>query len=77
MLQEYNPIRSLRSTNELRLIEPSFNKKYGARAFSVAGPRLWNKLPPSVKQSCSVDVFKDNLKTHLFTTAFHSELFVE
>ena len=60
MLQEYNPIRSLRSTNELRLIEPSFNKKYGARAFSVAGPRLWNKLPPSLKQSCSVDVFKDN-----------------
>ena len=66
---EYNPTGSLRSANELRLMDPSFNKRYGARAFSVTGPRLWNQLDPSVKRSCSIDVFKNKLKTHLFEKA--------
>ena len=43
MLKEYNPIRSLRSSNKFRLQEPPVNKKYGDRAFSVTGPRLWNQ----------------------------------
>jgi len=35
----------------------------GDRAFAVAGPRAWNKLPDSVRQSSSLDVFKRLLIT--------------
>ena len=70
MLEEYSPIRSLRSATQLRLNEPRVKKRYGDRAFSVAGPSLWNDLDPSVKQSSSVTVFKNRLKTYLFQKAF-------
>ena len=41
-----NPGRALRSTNQLLLEAPmSKYKHWGDQAFSVAGPRLWNKLP--------------------------------
>ena len=43
---------------------------YGERAFSVAAPRLWNKLPLQIRFSSSEAVFKANLKTHLFMCAF-------
>ena len=36
-------------------------------SFSVIGPRFFNALPDSVKQSLSVDSFKSCLKTYLFT----------
>ena len=42
----------------------------GERAFSVAAPRLWNKLPLQIRLSSSEAVFKTNLKTHLFRRAF-------
>ena len=45
-------------------------KTYGERAFSVAAPRLWNKLPLQIRLSSSEAVFKANLKTHLFKRAF-------
>jgi len=41
----------------------------GDRAFAVAG--AWNKLPDSVRQSSSLDVFKRLLKTHLFSLSFN------
>ena len=47
-------------------------ERYGRRAFSVAGPTLWNALPPAVRQANSVAVFKSLLKTHLFREAFRT-----
>ena len=73
MLEEYQPPRELRSASQFRLSEPpaqAVHKKYGERAFSVAGPRLWNKLPLPLKCSPSVNSFKKALKTHLFKEAF-------
>ena len=47
LLTVRNPSRALRSTNQLLLEVPrSKYKHWGDRAFSVAAPRLWNKLPP-------------------------------
>ena len=40
---------------------------YGDRAFSSCGPALWNALPLSVRQCQSLDLFKRQLKTHLFS----------
>ena len=40
------------------------------RAYSVAGPKLWNVLTDKVKNSESLDCFKKELKTHLFEKAY-------
>ena len=45
-------------------------KTYGGGAFSVAAPRLWNKLPLQIGFSSSEAVFKANLNTYLFKRAF-------
>ena len=71
MLEEYQPPRPLRSSAQLLLSVPFTHKKYGDRAFSVAGPRLWNALPISLKTAPSVNAFKKSLKTHLFKIAYN------
>ena len=43
---------------------------FGDRAFSAAGPRCWNSLPPVIHLADSVDSFKAQLKTHLFTKVY-------
>ena len=71
MLEEYRPSRHLRSAGQSRLVEPRVHRKYGERAFSVAGPRLWNELPPHIKRLKTVSSFKSALKTHFFSKAFN------
>ena len=68
-LLRYNDSRrTLRSSNKRLLNEPRANlKTYGERAFSVAAPRLWNKLPLQIRFSSSEVVFKANLKTYLLS----------
>ena len=57
--------------DHLRLEEPNFNMKtYGQRAFSVAAPRLWNKLPFEIRACSDVDIFKSKLKTFLFKMVY-------
>ena len=49
----------------------NFNMKtYGQRAFSVAAPRLWNKLPFEIRACSDVNLFKSKLKTFLFKKAY-------
>src|SRR6218665_3452386 len=43
---------------------------FGDGAFSDAGPRCWNSLPPAIRLSDSVDSFKVQLKTYLFAKAY-------
>ena len=40
------------------------------RAFAVAGPRAWNSLPPAVRSSATYNIFKKDLKSHLFGLSF-------
>lgn len=61
------------STEEHRLAEPRFNNDYGRRAFSRNAPRLFNGLPPTVKQAENVEVFKKKLKTYLFGQCYNME----
>ena len=70
MLEEYRPPFNLRSAAQFRLTVPDTDKKYGDRAFCVAGPDLWNPLPLHIKKSPSVESFKKALKTYLFKKAF-------
>ena len=43
--------------------------KYGERAFSVCGPKLWNGLPLHLRVEASSEEFKKSLKTFLFKDA--------
>jgi hypothetical protein len=69
LLHLYTPSRTLRSsadTRQLRVVQ--FNRKqHGARAFCCAAPPLWNSLPFSVRHCTSLNSFKQQLKTFLFT----------
>ncbi len=57
LLTEYQPIRSLRSSNQDLLSTPKSRLKCrGDRAFSIAAPRLWDALPLSIRQASSVNI---------------------
>ena len=49
---------------------PRTRTKLGSRAFSVAGPAVWNSLPASIRELTSTNSFKRQLKTHLFRAAY-------
>ena len=72
ILKFYHQSRTLRSSRDhLRLEEPNFNMKtYGQRAFSVAAPRLWNKLPFEIRACSDVNLFKSKLKRFLFKKVY-------
>ena len=63
----YVPMRHLRSANDNLLVVPKTQLNYGDITFTVAAAKMWNKLPAVIKLSGNVDIFKKNLKTHLFT----------
>src|SRR5688572_6474258 len=60
-------LRSLKKT-DLRV--GRMRTRFGDRAFSVSGPRCWNSLPPTIRSANSVDSFKSQLKTYLFSKAY-------
>ena len=64
---------SLRTSDDLyRPDEPraTSERHFSERAFSYIAPRLFNRLPASLKESDSVDLFKSKLKTFMFMRAF-------
>ena len=65
-LLDTNPsARSLRSSERGDLKVPITQKaKRGDRAFSVAAPKLWNKLPLNIRTAPELHTFKTLLKTH-------------
>jgi len=71
LLEAHVPVRMLRSSTQLLLLEPKFNlKSYGSRACSVCAPRLWNSLSLEIRKCDSIDTFKKKLKTHLFRSSY-------
>ena len=71
LIHHHKPVRQLRSSSQGLLdIPPYCTEFYGARAFSTTAPKLWNKLPPSIRNSSSTSSFKRALKTYLFKEAY-------
>ena len=62
------------SKDRLLLVPRTKCTTFGDRAFSVYGPRQWNKLPKRIRESKSVDSFKQGWKQ---TFAKKSEKCVE
>ena len=63
----YVPHRHLRSANNNLLFVPKTHLHYGDITFTVSAAKMWNQLPTVITLSGSVNIFKKNLKTHLFT----------
>ena len=66
--QLYRTTYTLRSDSTITFSVPRSKKQLGDRALSVAGPRLWNELPPSIRGCSELPGFKGRLKSHLFPT---------
>ncbi len=67
LLRIYIPSRSLRSASERRLVVPSQRgSKSLSRTFSFTVPGRWNDLPTPFRNTGSLSIFKQQLKTHLF-----------
>jgi len=45
---------------------PCSKTNFGSRAFAVAGPMFWNRLPPEIRANDSLQSFKSQLKTYYF-----------
>ena len=67
MLRYRMSTRKLRST---ACAELSRSESFGDRAFSVAGSKLWNQLPLSIRQSSTVGTFTKELRTRTFKLAY-------
>ena len=68
--------RPLRSVDTRTLYVPRTRTAIGARNFAVAGPRVWNSLPPELRMlKCTVCTFAVKLKTFLFSAVSASESF--
>ena len=62
--------RSLRLSNTNLLSAPFVCTSFGARSFSVAAPKIWNSLPPSLHTCTSPDTFRCHLKNYYCQQAF-------
>ena len=64
LFNERQTTYDLRNADALLL--PKFKSiKYGKRSLTYYGPKLWNHLPPSIKDSPSVFSFKKNVSKWL------------
>ncbi len=71
LLAYHTSARTLRSADKLLLAVPRSPKK--SKGDSLLWTKLWNSLPLHIRQAPSLEVFKSQLKTHLFTLAFGEE----
>ena len=59
---------NIKRAHNLSLEVPRSFTKFGDRAFSRAGPRLWNALPGDLRMIRSLDSFKAQLKHHFYSS---------
>ena len=61
---------TLRASSCGNLIVPRTRRRIGDRAFSVAAPQAWNRLPTELKLLQLMDLFRRDLKTFLFNSVY-------
>jgi hypothetical protein len=67
---QYQPARSLRSSNSKLLTVPPSKTITAARAFRISAPTVWNSLPSAIREISSLPLFLRRLKGHLFQRVF-------
>ena len=71
-------MRATRSSLNVNLLDipKTCNNSYNAKAFVVAGPRLWNNtLNDELRRCQNVEQFKKKLKTLLFKSFFKCQYY--
>ena len=63
---------TLRSSTSGSFDVPRTRSCFGERAFSVAGPAAWNKLPSNLRLITDNYIFKSALKAHVFSIAYRN-----
>ena len=53
----------LRSADTTNYVQPRTRTKFEERAFSYAGPAVWNLLPDDLRRTPTINSFKQKLKT--------------
>jgi len=61
---------TLHASSCVNLVVPRTRRRIGDRAFSVAAPQAWNRLPMELKLLRSTDSFRRDLKTFLFHSVY-------
>ena len=61
--------RPLRSAERHICHVPRQSSTFGDRSFAAAGPRTWNELPFSLRDTGLSLTFNEHLKTYLFSVA--------
>ena len=67
--ESYDEMIVMKNSRTLKLVEKKFDTGYGKRAFSCAGPKLWNCLPMNVREEKDTESFKKLLKSLLMREA--------
>ena len=70
LLTDYEPSRTLPSTNKQYLCIFRSRTVLTSRRFSSAAPAIWNGLPLDIRTCDKLDCFRRKLKTHFFKLAF-------
>ena len=74
----YVPSRSLRSADQSLLVLPRVNlERFGRRAFSCAGPSLWNSLPLVLRTEQDGERFRRDLKTYIVKQCVYHYLYLD
>ena len=69
LVNEYKPVRQLRSEGQRLLSKPTgLLSSLASRSFTRASETVWNSLPELLRKTENTHCFKKQLKTHLFKT---------
>ena len=71
MIRPYTPARDLRTADQMLLCVPFTQSEFiRNNVFGHVGPALFNRLPYQIRRSPSLEIFKNRLKTYLFTNFY-------
>jgi hypothetical protein len=64
LLHQYQPVRSLRSSDQQYLVPTPSSIDFGFHSFRCSAPAIWNTIRLEIRSSPSMDTFKRNPKAH-------------
>lgn len=70
LLQDYEPVRSLRSSTKNLICKTAAGTVLASRGFRHSAVSVWNNLTDNIREANTCDIFKRKLKTHLCRFAF-------
>ena len=70
LLTDYQPTRSLRSSDTGLLCRPRTSSDFESYCFTSAAPTIWNSLSVTTRTANSISTFRSRLKTDLFAKAY-------